>query len=87
MPPEPKRVRVSIDLEDDLAAAFLEELGKRVATGSSSSKGDLGRILLAESLRERGYDLEPPEISKWGGHRQRQDEAEESGELAAYAAN
>ncbi len=62
------KVRVSLDLEGELAQAFLKELGDRVSQGGSPSRADLARILTAEALRARGHSVEAPETS-WGGHR------------------
>ena len=69
-----KRMRVSVDLEGDLIIAFQQELGARVAKGSSSSKADLGRTLIAEALRAREYRVELPD-TQWGGHTKKSEEA------------
>lgn len=68
MPVKGKKLRVSVDLEGDLAAAFLKELGKRVGAGGSPSKANMGRTMIAEALRARGHDVEAPEAN-WGGYR------------------
>lgn len=62
-----KKTRASVDMTGDLAVAFLQELGSRVAKGGSSSKSDLARTLIAEALQHRGYDVEAPNL-QWGGH-------------------
>jgi hypothetical protein len=67
-----QKTRASVDLEGDLAIAFLRELGDRVAKGGSPSKADLGRVLIAEALQARGYDVEIPE-TQWGGSRKEDD--------------
>jgi len=68
MPDKKLKVRVTVDLEGDLASAFLKELGKRVARGGTSSKADQGRVLIAEALQARGQKVVIPETN-WGGDR------------------
>jgi hypothetical protein len=74
-----KKMRVSVDLEGELAAAFLKELGKRVGAGGSPSKADMGRTLIAEGLQQRGHNVKAPEVV-WGGFRD-----PEEGQLAGMA--
>lgn len=84
MPDKKKNVRVSVDLEGDLAEAFLDVFGKRVAAGGSPSRGDMGRILMAEALKKRGYKVEVPETS-WGGNRAKDDEQGQRAGLLVHA--
>ena len=62
-----KKIRVGVDLFDEMAAAFLSELGARVADGGSSSRADMARDMIADGLRARGHKV-PKRRVKWGGH-------------------
>jgi hypothetical protein len=73
VPDKRKKMRVSVDIEGDISAAFLDELGKRVAAGGSPSKADMGRVLITEALQARGHKVEIPE-TVWGGFHLQEDD-------------
>ena len=63
------QIQIGVSLDDDLAAAFLQEVSKRVAAGQTASKADMARTLIAEALQARGHDIEVPD-TQWGVRRQ-----------------
>ena len=63
-----QKARASVDMSGDLANAFLQEFGARVAKGGTPSKAELGRVLIAEALQYRGYIVAMPG-TEWGGYR------------------
>jgi hypothetical protein len=69
--PEELKIRVSFDIEGDLARAFVDELSgimKQTGSSAAASKSAVGRAALVEYLNRRGYNVENSTAS-WGGPR------------------
>jgi hypothetical protein len=62
------KIRISLDLEGEVAEAFLKELSERVKSGGVPSRADLARTLTAEALVARKHKINVPE-TEWGGDR------------------
>lgn len=77
MPPE--KFRVAADLDGDLAKAFNDERRKTLAP-----KTELVRLALVEYLRNRGHEVEEPEV-EWGGYKERSVPDESEGQRVAVA--
>ena len=86
--PEDLKIRISFDIEGDLARAFVKEQGRVLSkTGSMSdaAKSTLGRAALAAFLRSAGYEIGDTPDSGWGGDRTSKDA--EAGQLVGVGAN
>lgn len=76
--PKELKIRVSFDVEGDLARAFLRERKKSLAT-----KATLGRAALVEFLNARGHKVVDT-TAPWGGSRP-EDENDPLGQELVYA--
>lgn len=62
-----RRIRITFDIDGDMAAAFLQELAKQVP----ASKAEIGRAALVEYLNARGHDV--TDETQRGGYRGEKD--------------
>lgn len=76
MPKKPLKIRISFDIEGDLARAFVDEMRNSLAT-----KAALGRAALVEYLNNRGHNVEDT-TAPWGGLRDVTDEEEQDQAVA-----
>jgi hypothetical protein len=85
--PQEFKLRISFDIEGELARAFVEELGKTLVANAEQgkplvTKAELCRAALVEFLNRRGHKVEDT-TGQWGGYRERSEDTEEGQFLVA----
>lgn len=72
------RIRITFDIDGDMAKAFLQELAKQVP----ASKAEVGRAALVEYLNARGHSV--TDETQRGGYRGARDS--QTGQLVGVGA-
>jgi len=67
------KIRISFDVEGDVARAFLKEFAARVEKGEDANKAVIGRAALVEYLNKRGHKVEVDDEEQRGGYRGQRD--------------